>query len=140
MSAAIAAHGSFDARTREAIALAVGNQNGCSYCQAAHASRPAGRVWTRTRSSPSGPVEWISTTNSTPSRPRPGSRRQCHFPKSSAQAAPKVRELCSRVWTSGVRSPLHKASLWSGVACTKRQGIEARLGVLTTDVRNARRG
>ncbi|MCZ2404234.1 carboxymuconolactone decarboxylase family protein [Paenarthrobacter sp. Z7-10] len=36
MSAAIAAHGSFDARTREAIALAVGNQNGCDYCQAAH--------------------------------------------------------------------------------------------------------
>ena len=33
---AIAAHGTFDARTREAIALAVGNQNGCDYCQAAH--------------------------------------------------------------------------------------------------------
>lgn len=29
-------YGSFDARTREAIALAVGNANGCSYCQAAH--------------------------------------------------------------------------------------------------------
>ena len=29
MSAAIAEHGSFDARTREAIALAVGKQNGC---------------------------------------------------------------------------------------------------------------
>ncbi len=28
--------GSFDARTREAIALAVGNQDGCGYCQAAH--------------------------------------------------------------------------------------------------------
>ncbi|GAB3569235.1 carboxymuconolactone decarboxylase family protein [Arthrobacter alkaliphilus] len=36
MSSAIAAHGTFDARTREAIALAVGNQNGCDYCQAAH--------------------------------------------------------------------------------------------------------
>lgn len=33
---AIAAHGSFDARTKEAIALAVGNQNGCDYCQASH--------------------------------------------------------------------------------------------------------
>lgn len=36
ISQAIAAHGSFDARTKEAIALAVGNQNGCDYCQAAH--------------------------------------------------------------------------------------------------------
>ncbi len=32
----IADHGSFDARTREAIALAVGNADKCSYCQAAH--------------------------------------------------------------------------------------------------------
>ena len=36
IGSAIAAHGTFDARTREAIALAVGNQNGCDYCQAAH--------------------------------------------------------------------------------------------------------
>ncbi|MDQ0213111.1 carboxymuconolactone decarboxylase family protein [Arthrobacter bambusae] len=36
ISQAIAAHGTFDARTKEAIALAVGNQNGCEYCQAAH--------------------------------------------------------------------------------------------------------
>jgi AhpD family alkylhydroperoxidase len=28
--------GTFDGRTREAIALAVGNVDGCSYCQAAH--------------------------------------------------------------------------------------------------------
>ncbi len=32
----IADYGSFDARTREAIALAVGNVDECSYCQAAH--------------------------------------------------------------------------------------------------------
>lgn len=32
----IADYGSFDARTREAIALAVGNADGCNYCQAAH--------------------------------------------------------------------------------------------------------
>lgn len=32
ISKAIADHGSFDARTKEAIALAVGNQNGCDYC------------------------------------------------------------------------------------------------------------
>ncbi len=32
----IADHGSFDARTREAIALAVGNADQCGYCQAAH--------------------------------------------------------------------------------------------------------
>jgi AhpD family alkylhydroperoxidase len=44
MSGAVAEHGTFDARTREAIALAVGNQNGCDYCQAAHtlAARRAG--------------------------------------------------------------------------------------------------
>ncbi len=28
--------GTFDARTRETIALAVGNEDGCDYCQAAH--------------------------------------------------------------------------------------------------------
>ena len=32
----IADHGSFDGRTRDAIALAVGNVDECSYCQAAH--------------------------------------------------------------------------------------------------------
>lgn len=36
MSGAIREHGTFDARTREAIALAVGNANGCNYCQSAH--------------------------------------------------------------------------------------------------------
>ncbi len=36
MNEAIAAHGTFDARTREAIALAVGAVDGCDYCQAAH--------------------------------------------------------------------------------------------------------
>lgn len=36
MGAAVAEHGTFDAATREAIALAVGNQNGCGYCQSAH--------------------------------------------------------------------------------------------------------
>lgn len=33
---AIAEHGSFDAPTREAIALAVGAVNDCGYCQSAH--------------------------------------------------------------------------------------------------------
>ena len=44
MTTAIREHGTFDARTREAIALAVGNQNGCDYCQAAHtaSARAAG--------------------------------------------------------------------------------------------------
>ena len=32
----IADHGSFDGRTRDAIALAVENVDECSYCQAAH--------------------------------------------------------------------------------------------------------
>lgn len=44
ISDAIAAHGTFDARTREAIALAVGNEDGCDYCQSAHtpSARKAG--------------------------------------------------------------------------------------------------
>ena len=33
---AIAAHGTLDVRTTETIALAVGNENGCAYCEAAH--------------------------------------------------------------------------------------------------------
>lgn len=33
---AIGRFGTLDARTREAIALAVGNEDGCDYCQAAH--------------------------------------------------------------------------------------------------------
>lgn len=36
IAAAIATHGTLDARTREAIALAVGHENDCTYCQAAH--------------------------------------------------------------------------------------------------------
>lgn len=36
IEAAIAEYGTFDARTRETIALAVGNENGCDCCQAAH--------------------------------------------------------------------------------------------------------
>jgi AhpD family alkylhydroperoxidase len=36
MQQVIADYGSFDARTREAIALAVGNADDCNYCQAAH--------------------------------------------------------------------------------------------------------
>jgi AhpD family alkylhydroperoxidase len=36
MQQVIADYGSFDARTREAIALAVGNADECNYCQAAH--------------------------------------------------------------------------------------------------------
>lgn len=36
ISTAIAEHGTFDARTREAIALAVGAVDACAYCQSAH--------------------------------------------------------------------------------------------------------
>lgn len=36
LGAAITEHGTFDARVREAIALAVANVDGCEYCQAAH--------------------------------------------------------------------------------------------------------
>ncbi|CAM4090491.1 carboxymuconolactone decarboxylase family protein [Nocardiopsis rhodophaea] len=44
ISQAIADHGTFDARTREAIALTVGATNDCGYCQSAHtaAGRAAG--------------------------------------------------------------------------------------------------
>ncbi len=36
LTGALAEHSSFDARTREAITLAVGAQDSCDYCQAAH--------------------------------------------------------------------------------------------------------
>lgn len=36
LTGGVAKHATFDTRTREAIALAVGNQDGCDYCQAAH--------------------------------------------------------------------------------------------------------
>jgi AhpD family alkylhydroperoxidase len=36
MNAAVAEHATFDARTREAIALAVGAVDQCAYCQSAH--------------------------------------------------------------------------------------------------------
>lgn len=36
IASAISKHGTFDARTKEAIALAVGNEDGCDYCQSAH--------------------------------------------------------------------------------------------------------
>lgn len=43
---AIAAHGSFDARTREAIALAVAAVDECSYCQSAHTVSAQAAGWT----------------------------------------------------------------------------------------------
>lgn len=42
---AIAEHGSFDARTREAIALAVGAVDDCSYCQSAHTGAAQHAGW-----------------------------------------------------------------------------------------------
>lgn len=36
LTGGVAKHATFDTATREAIALAVGNQDGCDYCQAAH--------------------------------------------------------------------------------------------------------
>jgi AhpD family alkylhydroperoxidase len=44
MQRAVADHGSFDAKTREAIALVVGNVDDCAYCQSAHtgAAKAAG--------------------------------------------------------------------------------------------------
>lgn len=62
VQAAITEHGSFDARTREAIALAVGATNECAYCQAAHtvAARGAGL----------SPDEALAARTGTPIEPR----------------------------------------------------------------------
>ncbi|WP_343576952.1 carboxymuconolactone decarboxylase family protein [Mycobacterium sp.] len=45
MQAAIAAHGRFDARTQEAIALTVGAVDDCTYCQSAHTIAAQGAGW-----------------------------------------------------------------------------------------------
>jgi AhpD family alkylhydroperoxidase len=45
MQNAIAAHGSFGAKTREAIALAVGAEDGCAYCQSAHTMSGLAAGW-----------------------------------------------------------------------------------------------
>jgi AhpD family alkylhydroperoxidase len=39
-------HGTFDAKTREAIALAMANQNGCEYCEASHTRSGRRAGWT----------------------------------------------------------------------------------------------
>lgn len=44
---AIAEHGTFDAGTREAIALAVGNANDCGYCQSAHTQGAKAAGWSQ---------------------------------------------------------------------------------------------
>ncbi|MER5388946.1 carboxymuconolactone decarboxylase family protein [Saccharopolyspora sp. NPDC002686] len=44
---AIAEHGTFDARTREAIALAVGAVDHCAYCQSVHTGSARKAGWTR---------------------------------------------------------------------------------------------
>lgn len=44
---AIAEHGTFDAPTREAIALAVGNSNDCGYCQSAHTQAAKAAGWSQ---------------------------------------------------------------------------------------------
>jgi AhpD family alkylhydroperoxidase len=46
MQEAIAEHGTFDARTREAIALAVGALDRCDYCQSAHTVSAKRAGWT----------------------------------------------------------------------------------------------
>lgn len=45
IQSALAEHGSFDARTREAIALVVGATNDCGYCQAAHTGGARAAGW-----------------------------------------------------------------------------------------------
>jgi alkylhydroperoxidase family enzyme len=46
MNKALAEHGTFDQRTREAIALAVGNQDRCSYSRSATLRSTSIRSWT----------------------------------------------------------------------------------------------
>lgn len=60
MQVAIAEHGSFDPRTREAIALAVGAEDSCDYCQAAHTggARKAGFSLEETVAIRAGRVEF----------------------------------------------------------------------------------
>ncbi|WNV75379.1 carboxymuconolactone decarboxylase family protein [Geodermatophilus sp. DSM 44513] len=41
----IGAHGTYDARTREAIALVVGNVDRCTYCQSAHTAGARAAGW-----------------------------------------------------------------------------------------------
>lgn len=45
MQQGLAAHGTFDARTREAIALAVGAVDDCGYCQSAHTGGAQAAGW-----------------------------------------------------------------------------------------------
>jgi AhpD family alkylhydroperoxidase len=59
---AIAEHGSFNARTQEAIALTVGATNQCAYCQAAHT--------TAARSAGLSPDEALAARTGTPIEPR----------------------------------------------------------------------
>lgn len=47
MEEALKNHSTFDARTREALALAVANENGCTYCEAAHTASGAQAGLTR---------------------------------------------------------------------------------------------
>ncbi len=60
ISETIAAHGTFDARSRETIALAVGNENGCDYCQAAHtlSGRQAGQSMEQSTAIRAGAVDF----------------------------------------------------------------------------------
>lgn len=60
MSSAVREHGTFDARTREAIALAVGNENHCRYCQSAHtvAAKAAGLTEEQTVAIRAGRVDF----------------------------------------------------------------------------------
>lgn len=44
---AIGEHGTFDAATQEAIALAVGNTNDCGYCQSAHTQGAKAAGWSQ---------------------------------------------------------------------------------------------
>lgn len=57
---AIADHGTFDAATREAVALVVGTVDECSYCQAAHTggARKAGLTEEQTVAIRRGEVDW----------------------------------------------------------------------------------
>jgi AhpD family alkylhydroperoxidase len=43
---ALKEHGTFDAKTREAIALAMANENGCEYCEASHTRTGRRAGWT----------------------------------------------------------------------------------------------
>ncbi|GAC1403261.1 MAG: peroxidase-related enzyme [Mycobacterium sp.] len=83
---AIIEHGSFDARTREAIALAVGTVDNCTYCQAAHTAAGRAAGWSLEQT--------VALRKGTPLQGQENSARYWRWP---AKSPPK--------WARSTRTP-----------------------------------